>query len=93
MPVLRTKRPTDRVAEFFRQTFKRAGDRRLREAAVLDLVRQRTISAAKGTELLDMYVGDFLDLMGQHQIPYFTEGLQSLRKLRTLRKTLVSQEV
>ena len=64
---------SSKVRKVYREQFKESADRRLDEVAVLDLVRERKISAARGAELLGMYVGDFVDLMASRGVPYFTE--------------------
>lgn len=46
---------------------------RMQESFVLDLVRRHEISIGRGAELLDMYIGDFIELMAEHGVPYFTE--------------------
>ena len=88
MSVTKIRQSKDKVTDFFRHSYKRAGDQRLRESAVLELVRQHEVSAAKGAELLGLYIGDFVDLMASHDIPYFTESPHSMKKLRTLMKRL-----
>ena len=54
------------------------------EAAVLELVRQRKLSPGRGAELLDMYLGDFVELMADHKIPYFTEPPRDAEELAAL---------
>lgn len=73
---------SNKVRRIYREHFKENAARRLDEVAVLDLVRERKISAARGAELLGMYIGDFLDLMGKHRVPYFTEEPRDIEDLR-----------
>lgn len=73
MPVKTLSFRQDDVLNFFRDTYKDRADQVMAESAVLELVRQHEVSAAKGAELLGMYLGDFIDLMGKHHVPYFTD--------------------
>jgi len=46
------------------------------EAAVLELVRRRQISAITGADRLGLHLTEFVELMARHNLPYFTEPLQ-----------------
>ncbi|MBD2426222.1 UPF0175 family protein [Phormidium sp. FACHB-1136] len=43
------------------------------EILALELFRQQRISAGKASELLSISKLGFIELLAQHQIPYFTE--------------------
>ena len=62
----------------------------IKQAAVMDLFRQRRISLRKGAELLGLSYRDFQELVSQHKISLFEyeEGwadreLSGLKSLRT----------
>lgn len=76
-----TVSPHRRVRQFFRERFKEDAERAMDESAVLDLVRRHEISPAFGAELLNMYVGDFVDLMARRGVPYFTEPPRPMEEL------------
>lgn len=63
----------DDVVDFFRDTYKDKADQVMAEAAMIELVRQHEVSVSKGAALLGLYVGDFVDLMARHGVPYFTD--------------------
>lgn len=46
--------------------------------AVLELVRETHISSGKAAELLGLSKAAFIDQMGQHDVPYFTETAEEL---------------
>lgn len=47
--------------------------RQILEILAIELFRQQRISAGKAAELLDLSKLSFIELLAQHQIPYFTE--------------------
>lgn len=71
MPLTKTKQPKDRVAKFFRQTFKDRAAKEMEEGAVLDLVRQGKLSSGKAAELLGISRWDMPDLLVKHRVPMF----------------------
>lgn len=62
----------------------------IKRSAVLDLVRRKKISWRRGAEILGITYREFLDLMGEHQIPAFDyeEGWleKELTGLQTLKE-------
>lgn len=48
------------------------------EILALELFRQQRISAGKAAELLKVSKLDFIELLAQHQIPYFSESPDDL---------------
>ncbi|MBC6421054.1 MAG: UPF0175 family protein [Hormoscilla sp. SP12CHS1] len=48
---------------------------RILELIVLELVRQQRISTGKAAELLGISKWEFVQLLGQNNIPYFTGSL------------------
>lgn len=62
----------------------RARAAQAKETLVLELVRRKEISAGYGAELLDMHLTDFVQLMAQHGIPYFTEPLRDPEEVARL---------
>ncbi|MBC6475119.1 MAG: UPF0175 family protein [Hormoscilla sp. GM102CHS1] len=48
------------------------------ESIVLELVRQQRISTGKAAELLGISKWEFVQLLGQNNIPYFTESSKEL---------------
>jgi len=48
------------------------------EILALELFRQQQISACKAAELLNISKISFIELLGQHQIPYFSESPDEL---------------
>ncbi len=56
---------------------------------ILELVRNRQISSGKGAELLDMRKSDFISLMAQNDISYFTESPEELAsQVRNMQKIM-----
>jgi len=51
---------------------------RVRELIALELFREGRISSGKGAELLGISKREFIQLLAQHQIPYFTESPEEL---------------
>ena len=51
---------------------------RILELIVLELVRQQRISTGKAAELLGISKWEFVQLLGQNNIPYFTESSKEL---------------
>jgi len=51
---------------------------RLRELIALELFRERRISSGKGAELLGISKLEFIYLLAQHKISYFTESPDEL---------------
>jgi len=51
---------------------------RLRELIALELFREGLISTGKAAEVLEISKLDFIRLLAQRGIPYFTESLQEL---------------
>ena len=51
---------------------------RLKELIALELFREGRISSGKGAELLDISKWEFIRLLAQHQIDYFTESVEEL---------------
>ncbi len=51
---------------------------KLRELIVLELVRKNKISAGKGAEILNMGKFEFVGMLSQHDIPYFTDTPEEL---------------
>lgn len=82
----------DDVVAFFRETYKEAADQVMAEAAVLELVRQHEVSVTKGAALLGMYVGDFVDLMDRHGVPYFTDEPRDTQALLKQHRALHPNE-
>ena len=64
---------SDKVVEYFRNSFKERADQVMAEAAVLELVRRREVSTSLAAELLGLPLSDFLEVLAKHGIPYFTE--------------------
>ncbi len=50
------------------------------ELLALELFRQERISTGKAAELLGISKWEFVQLLAQHQIPYFTESADELAK-------------
>jgi predicted HTH domain antitoxin len=48
------------------------------ELVALELFRQERISTGKGAELLKISKWEFIQLLAQHDIPYFTESADEL---------------
>jgi predicted HTH domain antitoxin len=48
------------------------------ELVALELFRQERISTGKGAELLRISKWEFIQLLAQHDIPYFTESADEL---------------
>ena len=67
---------SDRVVDFFRESFQENADQAMAEAAVLELVRRKEISAMTGADLLGLHLTDFVELMTRHGLSYFTEPPQ-----------------
>ena len=51
---------------------------RILELVALELFRQERISTGKGAELLGISKWEFIQLLAQHSIPYFTESPEEL---------------
>jgi len=51
---------------------------RVRQLIALELFREGRISSGKAAELLNISKLDFVGLLGQHGIPYFTETPEEL---------------
>jgi len=51
---------------------------RLKELIALELFREGRISSGKGAELLEISKWEFIRLLAQHQIDYFTESSEEL---------------
>ncbi len=51
---------------------------RVRELIALELLREGHISSGKAAELLGISKGEFVLLMAQHDVPYFTESPDEL---------------
>jgi predicted HTH domain antitoxin len=66
----------DGVVRFFEEAYREDADRVMAEAAVVDLVREKEISATKGADILGMHLTDFVDLMARRGVAYFSEPLQ-----------------
>lgn len=82
-----TKDVTVNLPEELCELVERSGEAlslQLKQALVLDLVRQRRISAMRGATLLEMHLTDFVRLMAQHGVPYFNEPPRSPEKLAEL---------
>jgi len=62
----------------------RARAAQAKEALVLELVRRKEISAGYGAELLGIHLTDFVKVMLEHAIPYFTEPPQDPEQLNHL---------
>lgn len=45
-------------------------EKKITQAGILELIRERKISFSKGAELLDIPLQDFFDLAYEHRIPY-----------------------
>ncbi|MFA4846371.1 MAG: UPF0175 family protein [Patescibacteria group bacterium] len=80
------------VTGYFRQQYKGRAEQVMAEAAVLELVRQHTLSMSKGAELLGVPIASFLELMNEHGLPYFTESQRPLRTLVAQQRRLRSRE-
>ena len=62
---------------------------RLRELIALELFREGRISSGKGAELLGISKLEFIYLLAQHRIPYFTESPEELvAEVATLERLL-----
>jgi predicted HTH domain antitoxin len=66
----------DGVVRFFEEAYREDADRVMAEAAVVDLVREKEISAVKGADILGMHLTEFVDLMARRGVAYFSEPLQ-----------------
>ena len=51
---------------------------RLRELIALELFQEGLISTGKGAEILEISKVEFIRLLAQHEIPYFTESAEEL---------------
>jgi len=62
---------------------------RLRELIALELYREGRISSGKGAEILGLSKIEFVRLLAQHDIPYFTESSEELKsEISTLEQIL-----
>ncbi len=65
---------------------------RILELIVLELVRQQRISTGKAAELLGISKWEFVQLLGQNKIPYFTESSKELvAQVETVQRILGEQ--
>jgi len=65
---------------------------RILELIVLELVRQQRISTGKAAELLGISKWEFVQLLGQNNIPYFTESSEELvAQVETVQRILGEQ--
>jgi len=65
---------------------------RILELIVLELVRQQRISTGKAAELLGISKWEFVQLLGQNNIPYFTESSKELvAQVETVQRILGEQ--
>ena len=53
-------------------------EQRLREMMVVELFREGRISSGKGAELLHIPLWDFVQLVGSHNIDYFSQTPEEL---------------
>ena len=63
----------EEIVDFFHDQFQEEADQVMAEAAVLELVRRKAISAARGAQLLGLHLTEMAELMARHGIAYFTE--------------------
>ncbi len=69
-------------------------EEKMYQDAVLEMAREKQITASKGAELLGMPLQDFLELMSKHHIPvldYDSDGID--RDLKTLGKVFAKAGV
>lgn len=80
-----------RVPEALFEYWKPEGEvsKKLTELSVLELLRERRITASRAAELLGVPVHDLLDLMGRNRVPYldYAEGDVD-REFKSLAKAL-----
>ena len=59
----------------------------LKKLIALELFREERISSGKAAEVLGLSKAEFIDLLDQHGIAYFTESPNELRaQVKTIRK-------
>lgn len=62
---------------------------RFKQLIISELVRNRQISSGKGAELLNMTKAEFINLMAQNDISYFTESPEELAaQVRNMQKMM-----
>lgn len=64
---------------------------RILELVALELFRQERISTGKGAELLGISKWEFIQLLAQHSIPYFTESSAELTAEVATAQSVLSQ--
>jgi predicted HTH domain antitoxin len=63
--------------QVFDETFKEEDFlTKVKEEAVLALIREKKISPGKGAEILGLHLSDLVKLMAEEGIPYFTQSVR-----------------
>jgi predicted HTH domain antitoxin len=65
---------------------------RILELVALELFRQERISSGKGAELLGISKWEFIQLLAQHGIPYFTDSSEELAAEVATAQSLLGQK-